>query len=220
MRFRLTYEGELKSSQKDSIGSQVDKLAEHKHSIRKVFHKQLKHLWMTNKFLRTHRVEKRQGVVPLLPGQELWWGVEDGNYIPMVQSVAADYQEHGYSFVPLVREKISLLCSLDILFLRRDIPGSVLFAGDLDNRIKTLIDALRRPRNASELNGNRIPAKDEIPFFCLLEDDRLVTQLSVEADTLLDSPTGNTEQDMRQVRLVITVNLKPYEVNMFNLSFA
>ena len=220
MRFRLTYEGELKATQKDPLDGQPDRMAEHKHAIRKVFHRQLRHFWQTNKFLKTHKVQKHSGVVPLLPGQELYWGAEDGNYIPMVQAIAANYQEFGYSFVPLVREEISLLCSLDILFLRRDTSRSVLHAGDLDNRIKTLIDTLRRPRNGRELRNNETPSADEVPFFCLLEDDKLVTQLSVETDTLLDPPTGNAEADMRQVHIVITVDLKPYDVNMFNLSFA
>ena len=67
--------------------------------------------------------------------------------------------------------KISLLCSLNILFLRRDIPGSALSAGDIDNRIKTVIDALRRPRHANELAYHATPAADEDPFFRLLEDD-------------------------------------------------
>ena len=105
---------------------------------------------------------------------------------------------------------------LRILFLRRDIPGSLISAGDLDNRIKTLIDTLRRPLNANDLRGNETPAGDEDPFYCLLEDDKLVSHLEVETDTLLDAPSG----DMRQARLVITVELKPYDVTMLNLSFA
>jgi hypothetical protein len=77
------------------------------------------------------------------------------------------------------------------LFLRRDIPGSAIGAGDLDNRIKTLIDTLRRPLNANKARGNEMPAEGEDPFYCLLEDDRLVSHLEVETDTLLDTPTGD-----------------------------
>lgn len=138
----------------------------------------------------------------------------------MAEFVASRYNENGYSFLPLVRQELSLLCSLDILFLRRDRPGGVVSAGDLDNRVKTLIDALRRPKNSAELRGNENPAVDENPFYCLLEDDTLVTKLSVDTDDLLDPSSGNTEVDRRQVKLVITVELKPYDVNMFNLSFA
>jgi hypothetical protein len=122
--------------------------------------------------------------------------------------------------VPLVREDISLLCSLNILFLRRDIPGSVITAGDLDNRIKTLVDTLRRPMSIQELRSNLQPAAGEDPFFCLLEDDHLVTHLSVETDALLDPPIGNAEDNRREVKLIITVELKPNDVTMFNLGFA
>jgi hypothetical protein len=61
---------------------------------------------------------------------------------------------------------------------------------------------------------------DEDPFYCLLEDDKLVSHLEVKTETLLDAPTGDREVDLRRVRLVITVELKPYDVTLFNLSFA
>ncbi len=93
----------------------------------------------------------------------------------MVEDIASQYQESGFRFVPLVRESLSLLCSLDVLFLRRDFPGSVISAGDIDNRIKTLIDALRRPRSGNELqikqpsgnNAKILPLAEEKPIFLL-----------------------------------------------------
>jgi hypothetical protein len=226
MRFRLTYEGELRSSQRDPLGNQPNKLAEHKQHIRREFHKQLKFLWETNKFLRECKMTSTREAsgTPVAYGQIAGQGFYGGGKVevkvPLVEAVASHYQEYGYRFVPLVREEISLLCSLDILFLRRDYPGSVYTAGDLDNRIKTVLDALRRPRNGSELVGNERPREGEDPFYCLLEDDKLVTQLAIETDTLLDTPAGNDERDRRQVRLIITVELRPYDVTMFNLSFA
>jgi hypothetical protein len=147
------------------------------------------------------------------------WGGDPHEEIPMVEAVALNYQQFGYRFVPLVRERISLFCSLNILFLRRDIPGSVINVGDLDNRIKTLVDTLRRPMSIQELRGNEQPAAGEDPFFCLLEDDKLVTHLAIETDTLLDPPIGTAEEG-REVKLVITVELKPNDVTMFNLGFA
>ena len=220
MRFRLTYEGELKASQKDPIGQQPDKIAEHKQAIRKVFHRQLKHLWATNKFLREHKLaptDKHKRVADLNDDHGTF---SDPPAAPMAEVIANQYRENDYRFVPLVREEISLLCSLNILFLRRDIPGSVFSAGDLDNRIKTLIDCLRKPKGANELRGNEQPAEGENPFYCLLEDDNVVTGLVVETDTLLDPPTGDREADRRQVKIIITVELKPLDVTLFNLSFA
>ena len=60
---------------------------------------------------------------------------------------------------------------------------------------------------------------DDDPFFCLLEDDKMVSHFSVETDTLLDSPT-NEEADQRKAKLIITVELRPHYVTTFNLSFA
>jgi len=45
------------------------------------------------------------------------------------------------------------------------------------------------PVNAGELGGHDKPAESETPFFCLLQDDRLITQTSVATDTLLE-PIG------------------------------
>jgi hypothetical protein len=105
------------------------------------------------------------------------------------------------------------------LFLRADQPGGVLFAGDLDNRIKTLIDALRRPRNATELKGNEVPLDGEDPFYCLLEEDKLVTGLAVETDTLLDPPKGEADEQSL-VKLVIGVTIAPYDPDLLTLKFA
>lgn len=206
MRFRLTYEGPLRATQGEPRNGQVEprRRAAHKHAIRKHFHKQLKELWNTDKFLK-------ETTLPSEPGTPSW-----ADQAPMFEVVANMYCENGYRFVPLVREGLHLLCAIDVLFLRRDIPGSVIEAGDVDNRLKTLIDALRKPRIASELVENEIPASDEDPFYCLLEDDKYVTKLSVETDTLLDPPND----DGSHVRLVITVDIRPYYITMLNLSFA
>ena len=223
MRFRLTYEGELRPNQRDPLSNQPDKLAQHKHSIRRQFHHQLKQLWATNKFLRTHRMAPYAFNNPnyvRLPTDQAVWGNSEDDYWPMVEVVAENYKRHGYRFVPLVREEISLLCNLDILFLRRDHPGSVIQAGDLDNRLKTLIDCLRMPNGANELRGNEVSGEDENPFFCLLDDDKAVTGLSVQTDTFLGPTTGNIESDAKRVHLIISVELKPYDVTMFNLSFS
>src|SRR5579864_2628783 len=193
MRFRLTYEGELRPSQRDPQNGQREPLAAHKQGIRKVFHGQLKQLWKTNKFLKEHQVEKNE--INIRPGQVTgalgvaYWGVTPRMGIPLIEYIASNFQSNGYRFSPLVCEEFSLLCSLEVLFLRRDFPIGVISAGDLDNRVKTLIDALRKPHNANELTGNETPSEVEDPFFCLLEDDDLVTALSVESGMLLDPPS-------------------------------
>jgi hypothetical protein len=57
--------------------------------------------------------------------------------------------------------------------------------GDIDNRLKVLLDGLRMPKSVSELGGIDIDPTEENPFFVLLEDDQLITRISVTTDTLL-----------------------------------
>ena len=89
-----------------------------------------------------------------------------------------------------------------------------------DNRIKTLIDCLRKPENANELRGNETPRTGEDPFFCLLEDDRLVSHFAVETDMLLDEEFPERSDDKSMVRLIITVELRPYLPTYFNMAFS
>lgn len=56
MKFRLTYEGELRATQRDPAPDQQNPLASHKHAIRRVFHTQLRHLWATGRFLSRYRI--------------------------------------------------------------------------------------------------------------------------------------------------------------------
>lgn len=232
MRFRLTYSGELRPAQRDPLSHEPDKLALHKHQIRREFHGQMRRLWQTNKFLSEHRVHPadynivqpdhrvaQRSIAEIPPA--VWGGGAD-NRIPLVEAIAAQRQNHafGYRFVPLVRDGIALLCSLDILFLRRDIPGSAIQAGDIDNRIKTLIDTLRRPRTDNEMPPGTEPRPGEDdPFFCLLDDDKHVSHFAVETDTLLD-PITEQDADSRKVKVIVTVELRPYHVTNFTLAFA
>ena len=75
-------------------------------------------------------------------------------------------------------------------------------SGDLDNRIKTLFDALKIPREASALPSDAKPDEDQKPFFCLLQDDSLITKFSIEADRLLEPV-----QDHSEVLALIRVKL-------------
>jgi hypothetical protein len=83
------------------------------------------------------------------------------------------------------------VCQLDILFLRREKPGSIVHGGDLDNRLKTLFDALRMPFDDSELGKVGPTSPDEL-LYCLLEDDSLISRVSVETHQLLDLPPAGS----------------------------
>jgi len=112
-----------------------------------------------------------------------------------------------FRFMPLVGEYFNLTCRVDILFLRRDMPGNLIESGgDIDNRLKFLFDALRMPTSVQELAGAR-PTDDEEPFYCLLQDDRLITQFSVITDRLL---LPRQESDGRNdVHLILHVTTIP-----------
>ncbi len=60
------------------------------------------------------------------------------------------------------------------------------------------------------------PQAGEELFYVLLEDDKHVTHLEVETDTLL---YVDPKEDESFVRLVILVELRPYNVNTFNIAF-
>ncbi len=132
------------------------------------------------------------------------------------------YGHNNYQFTPLAWKESETTCSLRFLVLRRDGDAAVSAGRDIDNRIKTVIDALTvpLPKYGSPLgmDGNPLPPQDgETPLFVLLDDDRQVTHLEVETDALLSAPDGSSDA---YVQLSVLVEIRPYHTNMFNLSFA
>lgn len=205
MEFRLTYEGQLNAQQRDPKPGKPDFRGPHKHEIRRSFHPQLKRLWEITPFLNTG--ERSGPTTYYQPGSETPQYSRD--------HLSAANAFHGFNFVPLVTEKLNLLCGLEILFLRPDRPGGI-YAGDLDNRLKVLFDALRMP-TPDEAQNLTPPSEEEKPFYCLLQDDKLITKVSVETDQLLQFVTPVA--DASEVRLVITVRLRPQDMHLGNMQF-
>ena len=88
------------------------------------------------------------------------------------------------TYLPLVRKSAHLIAELDILLLRNEVPGRIIVGGgDIDNRLKTLFDALRCPHSAEEA-GSQSHTDSEI--YTLLEDDSLITAVGVTTDRLLE----------------------------------
>ena len=181
MEFRLIYEGPLRSN--------AD--AKNKHAIRKAFHQQLKQLWEQHELLQ---LASTRYISPL-----------EG---PVLNILAKKFDRCGFRFVPLVNKRFELICSLNILFLRRSKPGELIkHGGDLDNRMKTLFDALKVPQDCDGVVGP--PDADESPFYCLLEDDALISGLKITTDRLLTpANAGNHRHD---VMLVIHVKMSAAE---------
>jgi len=136
----------------------------------------------------------------------------------MIHHLANQYARNGYRFVPLVVEELSLVCAIHILFLRNGQPGDLISSGDIDNRIKTVVDALTMPTNAGQIGPYKTPGPDQDPFYVLLADDKLVSHLAVETDTMLESVNGKF--DPNHARIVITAKIKPSIVSLENLNFA
>lgn len=113
----------------------------------------------------------------------------------------------GIGFVPILTRTMNASCGLAIKFMRSEQTGHIVHGGDMDNRLKTLFDALRMPENESEvlkeLAPERYLQKDGLLCACLLEDDALITDLSVSTARLMTPlPRGH-------VRLVIDVEFRP-----------
>jgi hypothetical protein len=184
MEFRLLYEGPLQGQ---------NAKADHKREIRRHLHPQLKRLWTQP---------------PLNESSDLFAFPAQAGKISVVEL------RGSIQFIPLVTRKLDLYAELNVLFLRPQPRGQLITdGGDIDNRLKTLIDALRIPRTAQENPPSNESASDENPLFCLLQDDSLVTKVTVEADQLLDTT------DQGHVKAIIQVVVKKSRISWANMVF-
>ena len=162
-----------------------------KHQVRRYFSGQLESLWKLHPTLK--------------------WFDEGGE---IQRAHAKKFERQGVEFVPLVVEDFELICELDIEFLRPGPSGQIISdGGDIDNRIKVLLDALRVPKDGGEMPlgpGEINPSR----IYCLLEDDKLITSIKVRTDQLLVPDTA----DIFEACLLVRVSIKgrggfatPYE---------
>ncbi|MBX9574989.1 MAG: hypothetical protein K2X07_05055 [Caulobacteraceae bacterium] len=188
VEFTLVYAGPLRATQGDPQpgSSQRTRHADLKHQMRMEFSRQLKTLWdVVPQFQVAQQIERHP------------FNIERSKAL---------FQILPWCFVPVVNKAGSLCASLDITLLRRDHPGPSVWrpsAGDIDNRLKTLIDALRMP-NAHDGYSTRTPDGDGT-LYCLLEDDDLVTGLSINTDRLLAAPD---DADLSYAHVTVRVKLR------------
>ena len=98
-----------------------------------------------------------------------------------------------FKFQPLIRSDYELTASLEITLLKPEEPGRIVTqSGDIDNLLKTLLDSLQMPKQ-NQIPESDAPTENETPFYCLLEDDNLITSLSVVTDRLLLPTTDRNE---------------------------
>ena len=149
---------------------------EHKQEIRRIFHKQLLEYWKHTPFDDLRRPPD-----------------------------TVTKEVGSFRFFPLVNSGRNEIAELQITMLRPEKgPGYIVGqGGDLDNRLKTLFDSLRMPKNIDEIPPNDEPGENEVPFFCLLEDDILITKISISSDRLVESCESES-----YVKLIIYVQIK------------
>ena len=134
----------------------------HKHELRRFFHVQLRTLWTQE---------------PLVEAPKLLAPREPNEY-SLLRPMGS------FTFAPLVSAEMNATAELVVTLLRPEPPGNLLTqGGDIDNRLKTLFDALTMPRHLNALAIGSTPSADEAPFFCLLEDDNLVPGSTTPAAT-------------------------------------
>jgi hypothetical protein len=221
MKFTLTYSGSLESSGNKPKLSEV-------WAIRNALHPQLSELWQTHPVLiglgfhASATVSKPPDVsggkppsrvMPreILPNVQV--SLESNSSSARVRDILnTSIARGGFSFTPIARKSLSLICALDILFMRKEEPGSlVLQGGDIDGRLKTLFDALKVPSEEEIKNHTPI----ENPLYCVMEQDALITGVNVRTDRLLTVPNG----DVHQVHLIIEVTIRVMRVSWDNLGF-
>jgi hypothetical protein len=156
---------------------------EHKHELRRHFHQQLKQYM-------SHESRKE-----------------------LFDSVAEKLETciGSFKFLPIISDDICMAAHLNIFMLNPNSRGSIITqGGDIDNRLKTLLDALKIP-DSNALPKSCSPQSDENPFYCLLKDDILITGLTISTDQLLEPGIGKSEVDL-------TIKIVSEETESFSIA--
>lgn len=204
MKLALTYRGELRAK-----GS-----PQRKWDIRKQIAPQLAEFWRLSPSLG-HLLEMRY-----LPNGGYSKKTERHHSSPSkIVTTPNEYEfidlcapigKGSRTFLPLVRDSLAVQCGLKILFMRQEEPGRIYQGGDMDNRLKTLLDALSVPTLEQVIQDD-----EPDPVHCLLEDDRLVTRLDVDTQRLLSAPGASKHE----VNLVIEVDIRVSQPRQYNQIF-
>ncbi len=123
----------------------------------------------------------------------------------------------GVDFNPIITPHLKLIAELDIKILHPEIVGVA--RTDIDNRVKTLMDGMRCPQNEHEVGENT--PKDMGPIYTLLDDDHLVTKISVNTSHLLSTEIfKDAHKDLKDpIFMLIDVNVRAVEGTLENLPF-
>lgn len=184
MELCLHYYGKLKS-QDNSAG---------KHRIRQQLHAQVQSICKSEQFANMFDADIK------------------GTRSSAEQQMYVDFSGKRYWY--LIAAHLATVVDLKItLLLPHDERRIVQNGGDIDNRIKTLFDALRTPSVASEIPTNDDFNYAENGMFCLLQDDRLINRISVQ--TYRDHAPSEPDY----VRCIIEVETRITRALWGNLGF-
>jgi hypothetical protein len=183
MEFTLKYRGDIRS------GVAI------KHALRRSFHEQLGEIWRTHNVLS--RIDRDKLPAPVKSADDLHYDLPR----PLTPSGDQDLSAFlfrfvlcGTAWVPLVTYPMEAHCHLAVRLGRPTRPGTILFGGgDIDNRIKIILDALRMPQHVQEV-ASGVAVEPEM--FALLADDNLVTRLSITTYQLLSGYRSNDDMDV------------------------
>lgn len=116
-------------------------------------------------------------------------------------------------YIPVITDRLRLRAELEITLFSTSRPGDLINnAGDIDNRLKTLLDALSVPSH-QQANAQCTPSSDDNRVYCLLDDDSLVTRLDISNDRLLTLELGS-----REAMAIVRVRPVPQPATLNNLS--
>jgi len=178
MKFALHYRGPLKP----------DGNAGHKFDLRRHFHAQLAGLW-------TQLPLRHMAIVRLPMGH-----ADRARY----NNVSHYRPRGGFNFVPIATIEQTWTGSVEVVLFRPGVPGQLVTKGDIDNRLKTLFDALAMPQEGGGIPKGEAPREGEDPFNCVFEDDAQITSVTVETEQLL---APDTDADPFHVELFLRIEL-------------
>jgi hypothetical protein len=177
MKFRLIYEGEI-------APRQAAKLSDI-HAIRQALHPQIKRLWDHEPLASRNWLREKDPKA------------SDGDVYARIKPIG------GTRYAPLIAT--DLAAELDIVFLRQQAKGQLIGeGGDIDNRLKTLFDALRTPSKSEVQQLGTAVSNDADPLHCLLQDDALIHRVNIETDRLLKQADAKTLIAIIQVSVLVT----------------
>ena len=163
MKFELFVVGEIKS------GNAGRGRSENIFEIRKQLEPQLRRVWESQPLLE---FDKQKGIRGSISG--------------LMTNMVCRWVSNT-RFIPVICEGLHLAARIEFTFYEP--TGSLSVASevsDIDNRLKTLFDALRYPRDVNEI-GDRDYGNE---FHCLLDDDIRIWEITVKRTRLLRDMEG------------------------------